>query len=112
MQLRSLVDRIESHVPHDEPLIIAGDFNDWRGRAERHLCHDLEVGELFVDLTGRHARSFPAWWPMITLDRIYYRGIDPMACACLHSGPWRALSDHAALTGMFRLQGACQETSK
>ena len=104
MQLQTLVDRIESHVPHNEPLIIAGDFNDWRGRAERHLCQDLEVGELFVDLTGRHARSFPAWCPIVTLDRIYYRGVDPMACACLHSGPWRALSDHAALSGMFRLQ--------
>ena len=32
-KLRRLCERIESHVPHGEPLVIAGDFNDWRSRA-------------------------------------------------------------------------------
>src|SRR5690606_5729050 len=25
-QIKTLIERIESHVPHDEPLLIAGDF--------------------------------------------------------------------------------------
>ncbi len=100
-QLDTLVERIESHVPHDEPLLIAGDFNDWKLRASQHFEDDLEVRELFSELTGRHARTFPVWLPVLPMDRIYARGLKAHACACLASGPWRSLSDHAALSGVY-----------
>ena len=102
-QLRALTERIDSHVPHDEPMIIAGDFNDWRRRAEHHLREDLELEELFVSLHGRHARTFPVWAPILPVDRIYYRGLEPVAGECLDSEHWRDLSDHAALLGHFRV---------
>lgn len=102
-QLQALTDRIDSHVPHDEPLIIAGDFNDWRRRAENHLRSDLNLDELFVKLKGRHAKTFPVWAPVLSVDRIYYRGLTPLSCQCLGSGHWRDLSDHAALLGEFHL---------
>ncbi len=102
-QLETLAERIESHVPHDEPLIIAGDFNDWRRRAGRHLHASLGVDELFLELEGRHARSFPVWQPLLAMDRIYYRGVRPLSCQRLSAGPWRELSDHAALMGEFSL---------
>jgi endonuclease/exonuclease/phosphatase family metal-dependent hydrolase len=102
-QLDVLIQRIEDHVPHEEPMLIAGDFNDWRSNAEHHFEEDLDVRELFVELTGRHARTFPAWFPLLPMDRIYYRGVEPAECACLSSGPWRNLSDHAALTGTYRI---------
>ena len=98
-QLRALTERIDSHVPRGEPMIIAGDFNDWRGRAERHLRDDLDLEELFATLEGRHARTFPVWAPMFPVDRIYYRGLTPASCDCLDSDHWRDLSDHAALLG-------------
>jgi endonuclease/exonuclease/phosphatase family metal-dependent hydrolase len=100
-QLQALVERIREHVPEDEPMIIAGDFNDWRSTAERHLHSDLGLKELFVTLTGHHARTFPIWAPLLPVDRIYYRGLKPTACKCLHTGHWRELSDHAALFGVF-----------
>lgn len=102
-QLAILSARIESHVPHEEPMILAGDFNDWRRRAERHLHASLEVDELFMELEGRHARTFPIWQPMLSVDRIYYRGLGPLSCEVLSTGAWRKLSDHAALLGEFRL---------
>ena len=102
-QLATLTQRIDEHVPHDEPMIIAGDFNDWRRRAERHLHQDLGLEELFVHMEGRHARTFPVWAPMLSVDRIYYRGLSPVACKRLCTGPWRDLSDHAALFGVFKL---------
>ncbi len=104
-QLEVLGERIESHVPHDEPLIIAGDFNDWRRRAERHLHASLGVDELFQELEGRHARTFPIWQPLLAVDRIYYRGVRPVSCQCLNTGQWRKLSDHAALMGVFNIPG-------
>jgi endonuclease/exonuclease/phosphatase family metal-dependent hydrolase len=102
-QLQALTDRINSHVPKSEPMIIAGDFNDWRRRAERHLHADLGLRELFMDMQGRHALTFPVWAPMLPVDRIYYRGLKPTSCQRLGMGPWRDLSDHAALFGVFQL---------
>lgn len=102
-QLRALTERINAHVPRDEPMIIAGDFNDWRQRAERHLHDDLNLAELFLTLEGQHARTFPVWAPTLPVDRIYYRGLFPKQCARLFTGDWRTLSDHAALFGVFSL---------
>jgi endonuclease/exonuclease/phosphatase family metal-dependent hydrolase len=103
-QLRVLTERIDAHVPRDEPMIIAGDFNDWRQRAERHLHDDLELEELFMGLNGAHARTFPIWAPLLPVDRVYYRGLSPISAERLAGGPWRELSDHAALYGTFDLQ--------
>jgi endonuclease/exonuclease/phosphatase family metal-dependent hydrolase len=102
-QFSTLVKRISSHVPADEPLIIAGDFNDWRTRAERHLHHDLGVKEVFKNTYGSYARTFPAWLPALSMDRIYYRGLDVTNCSHLHGQPWRRLSDHTPLLAEFRL---------
>jgi len=103
LQLQALTQRIDQHVPHNEPMIIAGDFNDWRSNAEKHLHDDLGLEELFVKMEGRHARTFPVWAPLLPVDRIYYRGLTPVACARLNEGHWRDLSDHAALFGEFEL---------
>ena len=102
-QLSTLSKRINSHVPHDEPLIIAGDFNDWRSRAEKHLNYELDVREVFKHNTGRHARSFPAWMPALRMDRIYFRGLKSEHCQRLHDASWRRLSDHTPLLASFSL---------
>ena len=102
-QLITLSERIASHVPADEPLIIAGDFNDWRGRAEQHLHDDLGVTEVFKETNGAYARTFPAWFPMLSMDRIYYRGLDIVDCSHLRGQPWGRLSDHTPLLAEFGL---------
>jgi endonuclease/exonuclease/phosphatase family metal-dependent hydrolase len=102
-QIKTLCDRIDSHVPHDEPLIIAGDFNDWTGRAERRFQDDLELNEVFIALNGHHAKTFPAWMPMLSMDRIYYRGMTAVSGNRLSEQPWRRLSDHTPLLASFNL---------
>ena len=102
-QLTTLAKRISSHVPSEEPLIIAGDFNDWRSRAERHLHHDLGVKEAFKSSHGSHALTFPAWLPVLSMDRIYFRGLEVVDCHRLHGQPWSRLSDHTPLLAEFRL---------
>lgn len=102
-QLATLAKRIRDHIPDDEPLIIAGDFNDWMGRAERHLRQDLGVKEVFKSAQGKHARTFPALLPVLSMDRIYYRGLDLVNCKCLQGAPWKQLSDHTPLLAEFNL---------
>jgi endonuclease/exonuclease/phosphatase family metal-dependent hydrolase len=63
-------------VPRAAPLIIAGDFNDWRHRANRQLIDQLAVVEVFEAVKGRPARTFPSVLPVFRLDRIYARGLD------------------------------------
>ncbi|HLF98092.1 MAG TPA: endonuclease/exonuclease/phosphatase family protein [Methylococcaceae bacterium] len=103
-QLVSLCERIDSHVPHDAPLIVAGDFNDWLGRAERQLHDRLGLHEVFRTTHGAHARTFPAWLPFLPMDRIYYRGLIPVSCERLSHAPWHMLSDHAPLAASFRYE--------
>jgi endonuclease/exonuclease/phosphatase family metal-dependent hydrolase len=102
-QLRLLSDHIHSHVPSGAPLVIAGDFNDWTERADRHLCSEPGLREVFRNLEGNHARTFPANFPILPMDRIYYRGLQPISCQRLLDHPWQQLSDHAPLSASFAL---------
>jgi endonuclease/exonuclease/phosphatase family metal-dependent hydrolase len=97
VQMRRICDRIESHVPHDEALIIAGDFNDWRVKLSRPLGSRLDVTEAFEELHQKHARTFPIWMPYLRLDRVYYRGLHARAARIMTGRPWTNLSDHAPL---------------
>ncbi len=94
-QLERLCARIRSHVPEGEPLVIGGDFNDWRLRATPILMDRLEASEAYFRLHGEHARTFPVWLPALRLDRIYCRGLEIQSASCLTGMRWRALSDHA-----------------
>ena len=103
-QLRILDRFLRDHVPGDEPLIIAGDFNDWFGRVVIHLGRDLALTEVFEIIHGRHARTYPSWRPLLPVDRIYCRNIEVVECACLQDPPWQRLSDHLPLYAKFRIQ--------
>ncbi len=97
-QLLALRDRIQRLVPPHHPLIIAGDFNDWRIEACRFLAGALNVEEVFQLAHGKPARSFPSTLPLLHLDRIYVRGFRVQAARVLHGRPWSRISDHAALS--------------
>jgi endonuclease/exonuclease/phosphatase family metal-dependent hydrolase len=97
-QLRRIIDRVVEVVPDDHPLIVAGDFNDWRNRAGRRLAAELGLTEVFRDDRGRPARSFPAGFPIFRLDRIYVRGFSVHHAEVHHGHPWSKISDHAMLT--------------
>lgn len=74
-QLRHVAQYIHAHIPPQAPMIIGGDFNDWSGRAGAHFAQTLGLVEVFKHHTGRVAKSFPAWMPVLQLDRIYVRGL-------------------------------------
>jgi endonuclease/exonuclease/phosphatase family metal-dependent hydrolase len=96
-QVEDLCRRIEDHVPHQAPLIICGDFNDWSLRVSRILERRLEVQEAHYDVHDHHARTFPSIMPVLKLDRVYIRGLSAQDARALSGHPWRTLSDHAAI---------------
>lgn len=85
-----------------EPVIVAGDFNDWRLRADALLA-EHGLSEAFRGHHGRPAKSFPARLPLLRLDRIYVRNATVHAPLVLSTRPWSHLSDHAPLTAEILL---------
>lgn len=96
-QIDQLVARVDAAIPAEHPLVIAGDFNDWSARISNRLRHSLGVVEMYQELHGVHARTFPSQFPILQLDRIFCRNLKPMAATALHGAPWHTLSDHVAL---------------
>ncbi|MBN2976600.1 hypothetical protein BFW88_24660 [Pseudomonas fluorescens] len=93
-QLRLLEQRI-SEIPADAPLVVAGDFNDWRQRAD---LSQSGLTEVFVHAHGKLARTFPARLPLLALDRIYVRNLKVHHPRVLNTRPWSHLSDHVPLS--------------
>ncbi|QXI31564.1 endonuclease/exonuclease/phosphatase family protein [Pseudomonas vanderleydeniana] len=94
-QIDLLLDYLQT-LPPDAPVIIAGDFNDWRRRADRRLSEQAWV-EAFTHLQGAPARSFPTRLPWLRLDRVYLRNASAIGAKVLSTHPWSHLSDHACL---------------
>ncbi len=86
----------------DLPAVIAGDFNDWRNTLGRAglSAHG------FVDGTAPPSRfrSFPAYMPLGSLDKMFYRGRIAIKNAhVIHSRLALDASDHLPLVVDFEL---------
>jgi endonuclease/exonuclease/phosphatase family metal-dependent hydrolase len=101
-QLELLGAMVRDEVPPDAPVIVAGDFNDWRRRAG-DILRRSGLEEIFHSANGRLARSFPAHFPVLQLDRIYVRNASRCKPITLHRQPWARLSDHAPLAAEVTL---------
>ena len=103
LQMEKLCDLIKKQVPVQAPLIVAGDFNDWRHRALIQLADGAGLHEVFVTANGHPARTFPARRPLLRLDRIYVRNAIGHKPSVLPRKPWSHLSDHAPLAAVIEL---------
>ena len=120
-QAQSLIECVNNSAPNNEPVIIAGDFNDWRNTLSDKLRKELRVVEVFDELgprsklgelarsfSGREkrvipARTFPAALPFFRLDRIYVRGFKVDSAEVKHGPLWAKLSDHAPIVAGLSL---------
>jgi endonuclease/exonuclease/phosphatase family metal-dependent hydrolase len=123
-QTEALIKVVANSAPPGAPVIIAGDFNDWRnhlGDALRTALGVIEVfderrsgsrmGSLWRNLKGgapkfTPARTFPAALPWLRLDRIYVRGFTVEMAEVLHGPQWGKLSDHAPIVATLHLTAA------
>jgi len=103
IQFDALTNYIRRFVPETAPLIIAGDFNDWRNHAQHLFAQQLGLREAFEMHTGQVARSFPARLPLFKLDRIYVRGWSVTYSEVHAYAPWNRISDHVALSATMHL---------
>jgi endonuclease/exonuclease/phosphatase family metal-dependent hydrolase len=97
-QLEAISGRLKELASKDLPIIVAGDFNDWRHRATAILERQLGMTEVSVAHAGRAPRTYPSMLPLFRLDRIYVRGFDVNASRVHGGKPWSMLSDHLAVS--------------
>ena len=97
-----LLGKLLDSIPANAPVIVAGDFNDWRKQADS-ILYDHGMIEAFRHEYGSSAKSFPARWPLLSLDRIYVRNATTHNPEVLHRRPWSHLSDHVPLAVEIRL---------
>ncbi|MGH8705010.1 MAG: endonuclease/exonuclease/phosphatase family protein [Burkholderiales bacterium] len=101
-QLDAIAARLEELASKDLPIIVAGDFNDWRRRATHILEGSLGMTEVSVAARGRHARTYPSVLPVLQLDRIYVRGFEVVGSRVHRGAPWALLSDHLAVSAELK----------
>ncbi len=97
-QLDAISGRLEELASRALPIIVAGDFNDWRQRASAILERRLGMTEVSVARHGRAARTYPSLMPLFRLDRIYVRGFRVVSSRVHRGAPWSLLSDHLAVS--------------
>ncbi|MFA6969781.1 MAG: endonuclease/exonuclease/phosphatase family protein [Gallionella sp.] len=102
-QTAALIKYVQNEIPAEAPVIIAGDFNDWRNQMSHALSTELNMHDVFHLQEGRVARSFPARLPLFRLDRIYVRGFTVQQSDVHVGGAWQRLSDHAALSAALNI---------
>ena len=102
-QMDKLCQLISANIPPQAPLVVAGDFNDWRHRAKDQLANGAGLHEVFVQANGQPARTFPARKPLLRLDRIYVRNAVGHKPVVLPHKPWSHLSDHAPLAAVIEI---------
>jgi endonuclease/exonuclease/phosphatase family metal-dependent hydrolase len=86
------------------PTLIAGDFNDWRNTLGRHRfsIHHFEQ----LTAPTKRFRSFPAFFPVASLDKIYRRGpVHVQEATRVLNRHSRRASDHLPLVIDFSLDG-------
>ena len=97
-QLDAIAARLAKLADMRLPIIVAGDFNDWRQRASGILEKSLGMTEVSIAAGGRHSRTFPSLLPLFRLDRIYVRGFRVHGTQVHRGPPWSLLSDHLAVS--------------
>jgi len=102
-QLKKLAKYVQDFIPKDEPLIIAGDFNEWRRNKKDELETRLLMKDAGLELHGRKLRTFPSVLPLFPLDRIYLRGFEVLKARLLR-GSCARLSDHAGFLAEVSLR--------
>jgi endonuclease/exonuclease/phosphatase family metal-dependent hydrolase len=104
-QVRHLLEHDRFRGPAALPTLIVGDFNDWRNT----LARGTFARHGFEQVTVPHARfrSFPAYFPMVSLDKAFARGgIEVHHARVVHTPLARRASDHLPLVIDFHLRPA------
>ena len=106
VQVRSLLDHPQLS---DRPTVLLGDMNAWRNcRATRVLEDELSSSHHNLDWPS----SFPSARPVLSLDRIYARGVKMTGVEAHDSPAARRASDHLPIVARIEPPPATEVKQK
>lgn len=97
-QVEQMAQFIEREIPRREPVLVAGDFNDWGGK-----LRPIMNGHGFKDFLGERVATYPSRLPLTQLDYVYARGLKPVGIQVPRGRIWWRMSDHLPLIAEFSL---------
>ena len=79
------------------PWILVGDFNDWNLKVSPQLESELGAQEVFKVLNGSYPATYPSFYPVLSLDRVFCHSLTPIKAQALTDSKWKKMSDHLPL---------------
>ncbi len=102
-QVGHLLDHPLFHESGSLPTLVVGDYNDWRNTLARGPF--ARYGFQQVTAPRSRFRSFPANFPVLSLDKAFLRGaLEIQSARVVHSAMARVASDHLPLCLDFQVQ--------
>jgi endonuclease/exonuclease/phosphatase family metal-dependent hydrolase len=98
VQVKRLLGHVIDDANRDQPLVIAGDWNEWGTRIVRDVTSRWGFHLARTDPSCKPHRTFPSRRPFVALDKVLYR--DPIRLrhvACVVDDTTRIASDHLPL---------------
>jgi endonuclease/exonuclease/phosphatase family metal-dependent hydrolase len=96
-QVAQLQRFIAREIPAAEPLLVAGDFNDW-GKSVQ-----LAMAQAGLHASAARQPTYPSRLPLAQLDYVFARGLKPMGLMVPRGRIWWRMSDHLPLIAEFAL---------
>lgn len=94
---------VAEKIPANAPVVIAGDFNDWNEKLD-HILIDVGLTRA-TRANGERVPTFPSMIPVLTLDRVYTRGLQCHTMMVPRGEAWARMSDHLPLVVELELAG-------
>jgi endonuclease/exonuclease/phosphatase family metal-dependent hydrolase len=96
-QVERLAEFLRAEVPAGEPVLVAGDFNDWGEKLDGPMA-ELGLTRAVSPEGGLLRRvTYPSRVPVFALDRVYMRGFRCLNTQVPRGAAWARMSDHLPL---------------
>ena len=102
-QVERIATFIAAEVPPGEPLLVAGDFNDWGEKLDAPM-RLMGLARASAPAGAATPRTFPSRVPVFSLDRIYTRGFACRSLVVPRGPAWARMSDHLPLLAELELR--------
>lgn len=109
-QTNAIIEYVNATAKKEDPVIIAGDFNDWGNHLSEAIRSSLGVKEVFDPCLLKEnstlsspAKTFPSIYPCLPLDRIYVRGFKVHEARVMTGKEWAKISDHVPIVALLEI---------
>lgn len=101
-QAKKISSILELDHSSSSPLVLGGDFNDWKGDIAQTF-REKGLTDVFSHGEEKMSYTFPGVFPVLPLDKMFYRNLKCTRQAVLNEPRWKKLSDHLPIFAEFEL---------